>query len=72
MDGAVVGHEDGGICKRILRDDKRSFLGSFAVNIENYFVIKVEVWGIYHGLNLAREANYARLLWSRIFVMQST
>lgn len=48
-------------CGGLLRDDNGDFMAGFACNLGACTIMKVELSVIFHGLQLARSMNIARL-----------
>ena len=51
MDGARKGNGDAGACG-LLRDCHGRFIHGFSANLGVCSVIKVELWGVLHGLRM--------------------
>lgn len=61
-DGAVRSFNEKAACGGVLRDDNGAFLWGFAVKLGRCTVTQAELWAIIHGLKLAKERGYSKIM----------
>jgi hypothetical protein len=61
-DGSMVDLGSNAACGGILRDSNGCFLVAFAARLHNVSMLEAELWGIYHGLKLAWERGFRKII----------
>ena len=61
-DGSMVELGSNAACRGILRDSDSCFLVAFAARLHNVSVLEAKLWGIYHGLKLAWERGFRKII----------
>lgn len=61
-DGSLFPESHRAACGGILRDHQGRFLAGYSVKLGNCSILKAELWGMLHGIKIAKDRGYNKVL----------